>query len=346
MNHQSDRRDAAAVRMLPWLIVACLVATFALTIFRQNYDFWMFINRLCTIFAIGFAVLGAWAVPYLNKGPFPLWLLTGVFVIALVVAWALFTGSDDVLYLGGLDAYQTYGSEYLTVFRALDLILTLFIMVMAPIGILTTISAMLRKYIPRLLLSVERGTDKGKNPAAKFFGVPDVLDIEEVEVDPEDEGNAVDLDSFIWLGTYTFSLGILVCSMLFLNPIILETVSKDIIIRAMITLTLVLPALVTPWLCIKSVGAKAISVAPRPYYLWKGARKKLFLGFVTLGLFFFSFLISVYYGNTVWTIVSYYLEYLIPAAAITFVTSLVYANYFSKTLRDGVCEDFLYKKRL
>jgi hypothetical protein len=134
--------------------------------------------------------------------------------------------------------------------------------------------------------------------------------------------------------------------MLFLNPIILETVSKDIIIRAMITLTLFLPALVTPWLCIKSVGAKAITVAPRPYYLWKGARKKLFLGFVTLGLFFFSFLISVYYGNTVWTIVSYYLEYLIPAAAITFVTSLVYANYFSKTLRDGVCEDFLYKKRL
>ncbi len=317
-----------------------------LTVFRQNYDFWMFINRLCFMFAIAFAIVGAWALPYLNKGPFPLWLLAGVTVTALVVAWAFFTGTDDVLYLRGLDAYQNYGAQYLDYFRAVDLLLTLFMMVMAPIGIITTISAMLRKYIPRLLLFVETGTNKGKNPAAKFFEVPDIVDIESVEVDPEDEGHTVDLDSFVWLGTYTFSLGILVCSMLFLNPIILETVPSDVIVRAMITLTLFLPAMVIPWLCIKSTGAKAITVAPRPYYLWKGARKKLFLGFATLSLFFFSFLISVYYGNAVGTIISYYLEYLVPATAICLVSALVYANYFSKALRDGICNDFLYEKRL
>ena len=103
---------------------------------------------------------------------------------------------------------------------------------------------------------------------------------------------------------------------------------------------LFLPALVIPWLSVKGTGARAVSVAPKPYYLWIGARKKLFLGFATLGLFFFSFLVSVYYGNSIGTILGYCADYAVPLAATSLVAGLLYADCFSKTLCRGICEDF------
>jgi len=322
-----------------------VIATVVLTLVRGRFEFWGFLSQLCVIFAMAFALIGIWASFYMDKGPFPMWLMVGIAVSALAMAWLFITGSDEVLFLRGLDSLSgTVTTSYSDAFRIADLLFTLFIMLMAPIGILTTICAMLAKYMPGVLLSVETGNKKGKNPAAKFFKVPDIIDVDRVELVPEEDNHEVDYRSFLWLTVYTFALGVLVCSMLFLNPMMLETVPKGLIVRLMIVLSLFLPAMVIPWLCIKSTGARVISRAPRPYYLWIGARKQLFTCFATLGLFFFSFLISIYYGNTIEAIAEYYIEYLVPLAAISLATGMFYSNCFSRSLRDNICHDFYTRK--
>jgi len=345
VNLRAKKRDATIIRIFPKLVLICVLLTVALTVWRGNYDFWIIISRLCVIFGLAFAIVGVWASTCMDKGPFPVRMIMGIMIVVLMLAWAHVTGADDVLFLKGLDFIKDSGTGAVSEnFRFADLLFTLFIMLMAPIGILTTISAMLSKYMPGVLLSVEKGDKKGKNPAAKFFKVPDIIDVDRVELVPEKDDHALDFSSFLWMTSYTFALGVLICSMLFLNPMMLETVSKGLIVRVMIILSIFLPALVIPWLCIKSTGARVISGAPRPYYLWKGARKQLFTGFATLGLFFFSFLLSIYYGNTVEAIAEYYVEYLIPLAAISLVSGLFYANCFSRSLRDNIVYDFYAKK--
>jgi len=345
VNLRAKKRDATIIKIFPKLIIICVVMTIVLTVWRGNYDFWMIISRLCVIFGLAFAFVGIWASSYMDKGPFPVRMIMGIMVVVLMLAWVHVTGADDVLFLKGLDFIKESGTESVSAnFRFADLLFTLFIMLMAPIGILTTISAMLSKYMPGVLLSVEGGDKKGKNTAAKFFKVPDIIDVDRVELIPEKDDHALDITSFVWMTGYTFALGVLICSMLFLNPMMLETVPKELIVRVMIILSIFLPAMVIPWLCIKSSGARVISGAPRPYYLWKGARQQLFMGFATLGLFFFSFLLSIYYGNTVMAIAEYYVEYLIPLAAISIVSGLFYANCFSRSLRDNICYDFYARK--
>ncbi len=344
-NLRSMKRDSTVTRIFPYLVVACVAFTLILTVVRGSFEFWGFLNQLCVVFALAFALVGTWASMYMDKGPFPMWILVGIIVVTLIMAWAYIAGADTVLFLKGLDSYKSMEpGTYTKTFRMADMLFTLFVMLMAPIGVLTTVSAMLRKYIPGVLLSVETGNAKGKNPAAKFFMVPDIIDINRVELVPEKGSYSIDLESLTWLTGYTFGLGVLVCSMLFLNPVVLETVPEHLIIRVMIILSLFLPAMVIPWLSVKSVGARVISGAPRPYYLWIGARRRLFTGFATLGLFFFSLLIAVYYGNDVETILRYYVRYLVPLAAISLVTGMFYANCFSRNLRDAICQEYCLMK--
>ncbi len=345
VNLRAKERDATIIRIFPRLVLACVAIAVVLTVLIGNYDFWVFINRLCVIFGLAFAIVGVWASKYMDEGPFPIRIMMGFMIVALMMSWAFITGSSEVLFLRGLDFIKSTMSEsFESAFMLADLVFTLFIMLMAPVGILTTISAMLSKYMPGVLLSVETGNSKGKNPAARFLEVPDIIDVDRVELVPEKDNHALDTSSFLWLTGYTFALGFLVCSMLFLNPMMLETVPKDLIVRVMITLSIFLPAMVIPWLCIKSTGARVISGAPRPYYLWKGARHRLFTGFAALGLFFFSFLLSIYYGNTVEEIIGYYVEYLVPLSVISIVTGMFYANCFSRGLRDNIVYDFYERK--
>ncbi len=339
-NPRSANRDRHAVRIFPWLVAACVVFTFLVAVIRGNYELWSFLNQTCAIFSAGFAVFGVWAVIRIDRGPFPMWVLAGVSAVSLTVIWLILTRHSTVMFLRGLTSLDEIGpvKEW---FLAVDLAVTILVISLATVGVLTIVSAMLKKYIPGVLRSVE--TDKN-GAASKFFMVPDIIDVEEVRLEPIIDDRIFDSRSFLWLFGYTFALGVMICSMLFLNPIILETVPDYIIMRLMILLSLFLPAMVIPWLAVRSAGAKVISSAPRPFYLWVGARKRLFTGFAALGLFFFSFLVSIYYGNSVETIAGYYLIYLVPLAAVSLISGVFYANCFSADLRDAICRRFEEKK--
>ena len=105
-------------------------------------------------------------------------------------------------------------------------------------------------------------------------------------------------------------------------------------------LSMFTPALIIPWMIVRSVGAKARSDAPRDYYLWKGARSRLFSTFVALGVFMMMFVLSVYLGNSVTEIIRSYLSFLVPLLATSVVYAAIYVNNFDTNVCESICEKF------
>ncbi len=331
--------DAFLVRSLPWLVAVCVAVTIVLAVIRHIGDFWNFLAQTCTVFALAFAVLGGIASLRLTKGSYPFWIVASFAMAGLGIMWLCLTDSETVLFLRGIYSLAPIEGDVSSGFFLADVLLSMVLMLFASVGVIATVSAMLGKYMPKLLVSVEFGNGD-KRTAASFFMVPDVLDVERVELDPYEDKGDFDVESFLMLAVYTFALGMLVGTMLFLNPVVLETVPEHVLIRVMVLISLFLPAMVVPWQAVKNVGAKVISAAPRPYYLWTGAKRRLFTGFMALGLFFFSFMIAVYYGNSVETMLSYYVQYLVPLITISMIYGFMYANCFARGLSDNIREEF------
>ncbi|MBR6871844.1 MAG: hypothetical protein IKM91_09595, partial [Candidatus Methanomethylophilaceae archaeon] len=61
-------------------------------------------------------------------------------------------------------------------------------------------------------------------------------------------------------------------------------------------------------------------------------------------VFFLTFVISVYYGNTIETILGYYMQFLVPLATVSVVSGLLYANSFARNLRDSIFHRFYVKR--
>ncbi len=346
-NPRSEKRDKTIVRLFPWFLVACIIISLTLIIHNRDYtSAWKIIDDICYGFVIGFTAIGIWSIAYLDSGPFPLWFLAGFVMMTGAIMWFYVTGAGSMLILRGASSLKPFipgDVEDVTLF--IDLLLSIFLLLLSSIGVLTTISAMLRKFMPGVLLSIEKSAKKGeRGKAADFFMVPGIIDVESVEMEPTVDSHVFDLRSFLELSINVFSLGMVICSILFLNPIVLESVPKYSAIRIMILLSVFLPSLVIPWQSVRSTGAKVLSSAPRPYYLWTGAKTRLFTGSATLGVFFLLFIISVYLGNDVGNILGYYVQYIIPLAAISVLAGLLYANCIAKNLRDSICLRFEKKK--
>ncbi len=346
-NPRSEKRDITIVKIFKGFLVACVLISLALIIHNEDYySAWKIIDDICYGFVLGFTFLGIWSIAYLDRGPFPFWFLTGFIMMTGAIMWFYVTGAGSMLILGGASSLKPFiPGDVGDITLFIDLLLSIFLLLFSSIGVLTTISAMLRKFMPGVLLSIEKCAHKGeRGKAADFFMVPDIIDVESVEMEPQIDDHIFDLKSFIELSVNVFTLGMVICSILFLNPIVLDSVPKYSTIRIMMLLSIFLPSLIIPWQSVRSTGAKAISSAPRPYYLWTGARRRLFTGSAMLGVFFLLFIISVYFGNDIGNIIGYYVQYIVPLASISILAGLLYANCISRNLRDSICFRFESKK--
>ncbi len=346
VNPRSEERDKALVHAFPWFIAACAVMSVALIVMRGDFSPLKIVDGICIVFVVGFAALGTWAMYRIDAGPFPLWFLVALVMVAGAVMWFYVTGAGAMVLLRGASSLKPFmpgDVEDTSLF--IDMLLTILVLLMSSVGVLATVSAMIRKYLPGAILSIERSAATGvRGPAANFFMVPDIIDVKRVEMAPEKDEHVYDLSSHLELSIYVFSMGVMIGSVLFLNPIVLEAIPKYNVMRVMLLLSVFLPALVIPWQIVRSTGSRVISSAPRPYYLWTGAKKRLFTGYSMMGVLFLLFIISVYYGNSIEAIIGYYVQYLVPLGAISIVAGLLYANCFARNLRDSVCYRFVQKR--
>ena len=175
--------------------------------------------------------------------------------------------------------------------------------------------------------------------------VPDIIDVEEVVLEPERDSHRFHFSSAFTLWIYLFMLGILISSYIFVNPLLIEELGEYTMLAVTLMLSMFTPALVLPWIIVKSVGAKIRSSAPRDYYLWIGARSRLFTTFMALGVFMMMFVLSVYLGTNAADIVMNYVSFLVPLFATSAVYAALYVNNFETSVCEQICEGFEKGKR-
>ena len=118
-----------------------------------------------------------------------------------------------------------------------------------------------------------------------------------------------------------------------INPLFLDVMSWKTMLSIMLMLSMFVPVLVVPWQLVEDLGAKVRSDAPRDYYLYVGAKKRLFSTFAALGVFMMMFVLSLYFGNDVLDILKNYLYYLIPLVFTSAMYAFIYSNNFHEAMK-------------
>ena len=341
-------RDRRLIRAFPYFLAMCVVIWLASIVYLGDYSFSKLVEILCLVFVACFAMLGVPCLVMMDRGVFNNWVLFGLAVFLSGLMWLSGIFQGEVYYanavIGMLSAVGLHFNdivEFVIGFGA-----TLGLVYFTAIGVLSVISAYMRQYMSRVFLSMQNRAGTGcRGKAEGFFMVPDIIDVEEVILEPEEDPHTFHFSSAVSLWAYLFILGLLVSSYLFVNPLLIQELGQNTMLAVMLMLSMFTPALVLPWIIVRAVGAKVRSSAPRDYYLWIGARKRLFTTFMALGVFMMMFILSVYLGTDAASIVMNYVSFLIPLFATSAMYAGLYVNNFEKPVCDQICDRFEKGKR-
>ncbi len=335
-------RDQRLTGIFPYFIGICLAIWICGYVYIGDFTFSKLIETLCLVFVVCFAILGVPCLLVMDRGVFSNWV-----ILALVVAM---TG---LMWVSGIFLGKIYYTETIQDIMSSQWVLdnywqfilefggTLCIMFFTSIGVLSIISAYMRLYIAKVFLLMQRRAGTGRRGKAEFFFmVPDIIDIKEVVLEPEKDPHMFHFSTASSVSAYLFMLGLLVSSYLFMNPLLISELGWKTMLTVTLMLSMFLPALVLPWQIVRSVGAKVRSNAPRDYYLWTGARKRLFSTFATLGVFMMMFVLSVYLGNSITGIAMSYISFLVPLFATSVMYGAFYANNFDTSVVETICQKF------
>ncbi len=335
--------DAPVQKYFPYFLVICIVVWLLSCILTGADSFGEVIRMLCLIFVVGFAAVGLIGYPFMPSGPFPRWTLFLVAFIIAAIQWVIgdFTQSwiyesviRDFLYFFGL---EISGSAL----RVASLLVSFLFTMFTTVGVLTVTVSYLRVYLVKVFKTMQNHTlDGTRGKAESFFVVPDIIDVKEIRVGPVQEIDSFDDRSMLYLFMYAVVLGALISSYLFVNPYFLQSMSQRTMLTIMVMLTMFVPVLIIPWLSLKQMDARVVSDAPREYRLWEGAKNNLFYTFAGLSVFMMMFIISLYFGFSLWNIIDNYLDFLIPLILTSAMYAFVYANNFSHVLVEHVCDEY------
>ncbi|MDR0523661.1 MAG: hypothetical protein LBG62_04505 [Candidatus Methanoplasma sp.] len=337
---RQDRFESGIVRAFPPFLAACVALVAALTVYLGNYTFAGALYCTCAGFALGFAALGLVCVFMSSPGVIPRRHVLPI-VIALPAATAVAlnrfgTGQNEfVVRFFDMFGYSTSFSSLLISTYSITLL-----MFLVAYGVTSVIVGYFRKYFYRALLSLESPSEaRGARIAKWLFKVPDVLDVDEVVLDPEGD-DGFDFKLFAETASSLFILGVAVCTYIFLNPVFLRAVPFGEMLFIGVVLSLFMSPLVLPWSIVRSLGAKALSSAPRPFYLWKGMRERIYQGFFAVSVFMMLLTISAYMGSDLLRITTTYVGYMAFMAMISVTTSFVYVNVFYRGFKRGIVRSF------
>ena len=325
-------KDLKVTKCFPYFVLVCIIGWIADILYLNNYTFTVLIENLCLVFVTGFALLGMYFTYSMEKGPFPKWFLFLAAVAISAVIWWVGVRLDFLIYVHAVEAIMNTLGIMLsqTALNVLSFLVVIAFTFFTTVGVLTVTSSYLRVYLVNVFKSMQEHTKTGhRGKAENFFMVPDIIDVTDVELTPEVGSHKFRIDSMIFLSVYMMVLAVMISSYLFVNPLFLSVMSWKTMLSIMLMLSMFVPVLIIPWQIVKELGAKAISDAPRPYYLWTGAKRRLFYVFATLGAFMMMIVLSVYFGFQFWDIISTYIVFLVPLVLTTLIYSLIYANNFS-----------------
>ena len=336
-------RDQRIIRIFPYFVGMCLAIWLIGFLYVGEFTFSKMIELLCLVFVSCFAILGVPCLIMMDRGVFNNWVMFGIAVVMTGFMWVSGIFLGEVYYAEAIyEMVSVFGVHLNDILQfVIGFGATLALVYFTSIGVLSVICAYMRQYISRVFLSMQSRAGTGERGKAEgFFMVPDIIDVKEVVLEPEMDQHAFHFSSAFSLWAYLFILGLLVSSYLFVNPLLIEELGSYTMLAVTLMLSMFTPALVIPWMVVRTVGAKVRSDAPRDYYLWIGARKRLFTTFMALGVFMMMFVLSVYLGTNAFEIVMNYVSFLVPLFATTAVYAGLYVNNFETPVCEQVCEKF------
>lgn len=339
--------DVRTVRRFPYFLVISLVFWIVMFVAKGVYTFTSAIQCLCLSFMICFMFAGIYRYRRMGDGPFPRWFMA-LIAIGLVLVLILFdTLTKSIMFHNAIyDMGVVIGIEFSDTF--IDIVAPIclfFVFLFTTIGVLSVLVACLRVYLVRVFINMQKHCGKGvRKKAEKFFAVPDIIDPQEVVLEPNIDFNKFDTESAFNLSSYMILMMLMISSYVFLNPFFLDTMSVNDMISIMFMLSMFVPTLIVPWQIMRDLNARVVSEAHRDYYLWTGARRKLTNTFLALGAFSMMFLLSLYYGHDPADIVMNYVLFFIPLFLISIIYSTIYTNNFQNELKVAVLSRFLNGK--
>ena len=340
-------RDQRIIRVFPYFIGMCLAIWLIGYLYVGEFTFSKMIELLCLVFVSCFAILGVPCLIMMDRGVFNNWVMFAIAVVMTSFMWISGIVMGQVYYAEAIyDMVEVFGLHLNDVLQfIIGFGATLALVYFTSIGVLSVICAYMRQYVARVFLTMQSKAGTGeRGKAERFFMVPDIIDVEDVVLEPERDQHTFHFASAFSLWAYLFILGLLVSSYLFVNPLLIEELGSYTMLAVTLMLSMFTPALILPWQIVRCVGARVTSDAPRDYYLWEGAKHRLFTTFATLGAFMMMFLLSVYLGNDVERIIVNYLSFLIPLLVTSVMYGFLYANNFENTDRRMICEEFERKR--
>lgn len=345
---EEDSADRTIIKIFPFFIVACLVCGVILSLFVYSHTIGSAMEGFCIAFVFGFFFLGILAVFLREKGVVRSRIPLLFFGIGpLIVA---FVGYHIGIYLSGTDTFDSL------IFRntgdaandLLDISVQIYAItagsIIAAYGVICVVSSYFRQYIARVYKYLGRlkndGTDDGGGRfTLRVFDVPEVIFIDRVELEPIYRARPFPKDAFISMAVSIFLLDIMICSYFFLNPIMMDemTIYETMIIGMLISFFI--PVLIMPWYITKENGARIIGPA-RPFYLWKGLKKRMYQSFFAFVMIFVLILIMLHSGNDVIRVTYTYIGYIAFAAALSVIYSYVFFNNYNEHIKEGIIKKF------
>lgn len=338
-----DSRDQFILKYFPSFILMCIVIWIISLCYQHDYSIAMLIQLLCLVFSTMFALIGIPCFIQMDHGPHSKSMIISLNLIFSLIIWLYMHYTNQLLFdrtvtgvlgaLGiGISGMYLNVATFLTTFMLFNF---------TTVGVMTVMCTYLRRYVVSVLRDMDDHAKKGiRGKAEKFFLVPSIIDVKSVDLEPILFKDKFDYAGFKQLMFYIIILGFIISSYMFVNPYFLDAFDWTIMLAIMLLLSMFVPCLIVPWQLFKSIGAKVCSEGNRDYYLWSGAKNRLFTSFLALSSFMMMFLLSLYFGHDVFSILFNYVAYLLPLIFISCSFAFIYTNNFSINLNKAIFVNF------
>ena len=352
---RSERRlDSFIIRVFPaFIILFGLIGIVAFIVAWDSHSLGQFIYALGLSYAVGFAFLGLPATAFSGPRVVPAYISVPVSFAAAAlmgtVLWAVFGDEEESVNDFIMIFSEAVGMDEEITWEGVvvGICVLLAAVILATYGVLAVVCAYFRRNYHRILLSMMKpGESKLKRRSLSLFAVPDIIDVTDVRLEPEECGG-FSRDVFLRVFKYTVGTGLIIASYLFLNPVFLDTIDFTDMMATMVLISLFITVLVVPVSILRSLGAEALSAAPRPCILWKSMKARMFRWWLFVFLMLTLLWICLYTGADTARIFFSYLGYIVFVLCMSAVSSFIYANTFYRGLRDGVADRFavLHRRR-
>ena len=342
-----DKADLTLIKAFPFLVV--LFAAVGITILfypTKAPDLGSTLLRFSVIFVIGFSTIGT-VMFFASRGyrsrNYPIIAL--LVLTPLVAAGAyMFVGTmmlpelfDSVFFVSTGDSMEDLAVMILEMYMLMAWLC------MSIYGVICVVAAYFRQKIAGVYKYMEKlkndGTDDRKGRfALNFYVIPDVIDIERIEMEPV-ERNSFPMDAFVSMALSIFALSVMISSYIFLNPVFISSMTIFHTLMVGMIMSIFIPALVMPWFITKETGTKIISQA-RPIYLWKGLKKRTFQSFFAISIVFFLLMMSLYMNTDVIRMTYTYIGFVIFTGLISMTYSYIFFARFNNNIKERIVKKF------